>query len=255
MKRFWLLSVFVFVIGVGVGSYLSHLTPEETEPLPYFTQVPTLPSIVAPTAPPPTAAPLEKNENGLPCALQYTALVAQSLVSYDGAYWEDGTGDDVFGVAALMLTNNGTIGMEYVQISLTLNGRTLSFDGTFIPPRSTVLLLEESRQPYESGPISDCRCRTAIPGNFDIDRDAISVEDEGLAGIKVTNVTDRTLSKVDIYYKHHYRNDDLYIGGITYSTSLQNLAPGETRVLYPFRYAADYSQAVAITVESFSPTA
>ncbi len=247
MKRFWLMSVLVFTVGICVGGVLSRQEASSREPLPYFLQ--TVPEVTAPASTEPTVAPLDNTQMGLPVALQYTSLVAQGLVSYDGPYWEDGTGEDVFRIASLLLTNTGTVGIEYAHVTVTQNGRILSFDATYIPPRSTVLILEEDRQPYEAGPITDCQCKSVIPGNFDTAQEHIRVESDGLTALKVTNLSDAPIPSLRIYYKHHYGSDDIYLGGITYSITLKNLAPGECRVLYPFRYAVGYSQTVAVTVE------
>ncbi len=242
MKRFWL--VLVFAAGIFTGGVFSRRETPANDPLPYFTQ--TVPEITAPSPSQPTVAALEDSQGGLPVALPYTSLVAQGLVSYDGAYWEDGTGEDVFGVAALLLTNTGTIGIEYAHVMVAQNGRALSFDTTYLPPRSTVLILEETRQLYESGPVTDCRCKTVIPGNFDTQPGGLLLENDGLTALKVTNLSDEALPCLRIYYKHHYGNEDIYLGGMTYSLTVPALAPGECQVLYPFRYAAGYSLVVAV---------
>lgn len=238
MKRLLAVSVVVFLMGVGVGFCLPRNVTVSGDGLPSFSA-------------PPTAQHLTDTQPTEPedWPLTYTTLVARELISYDGPYWEDGGTEDVFGVAALILENTGTVGIEYARLTVEQAGRTLCFDATYIPPKSKVMILEENRAPYMPGPITDCHSRTVIPGNFDLEKRKLLVQEVGLSGLKITNLTEETLSGVRICYKLWYGEENLYSGGITYSTTLRDLAPGESRILQPWRYAAGYSRVVAVMVE------
>ena len=65
----------------------------------------------------------------------------------------------------------------------------------------------------------------------------------------VTNLTDRVLPYVRIFYKQHDAKEDLHIGGITYSAVLPDLMPGETRDITPYRYANGHSAVVAVVID------
>ena len=67
--------------------------------------------------------------------------------------------------------------------------------------------------------------------------------------LEVTNLTEQEMDCVRIYYKHHEGENDLYVGGITYSAVIPNLSPGETRSITPYRYASGYAQVVAVVPE------
>ncbi len=239
----------VFLVGIGVGGGIARYATAGGENLPYFTARPSETEKPTITEPLPTVTPLQDAQEGLPWSFQYTSLVAQALVYYDGPYWENGATEDVFGVAALLLQNTSTIGIEYARVQLTQDGQELIFDATYIPPKASVLILEENQAPFSDGPVTDCQCKTVIPGNFDMEQRQVEVNDNGLTGLSVTNLTEETLSRVRVYYKHYYAPEDLYQGGITYSVMLTELLPGETRMLRPYRYAAGYSKAVAVIVE------
>ncbi len=249
MKRLWWVSVLVFLVGIGVGSGIAGFAKAGGENLPYFSASP--PEIAKPaiTEPMPTAKPLQGNQEGLPWSLQYTSLVAQTLLSYDGPYWEEGATEDVFGVTALLLQNTSTNGIAYARVQLTQDGQELYFDATYIPPKASVLILEENRALFSDSPVTDCQCKTVIPGDFDMEQRQVAVKDDGLTGLSVTNLTEKTLSCVWVYYKHYDASEDLCLGGITYSVMLSELLPGESRILRPYRYAAGYSKAVAVIVE------
>ncbi len=243
MKSLWWILALVFILGIGTGSRMVMQQPQGAD-LPAFSA----PETQAPTQKP-TLAPIGKEEYGLPCAFQYTTLKALKLVSYDGPYWEDGTGEDVFALAALLVENTGTTGLDYACITVQQGTRELTFDATYIPPRSRVLILEENRQSYSDEPITACQCRTVIPGSFDLRQRIVRLEDVGLSGLKVTNITQETAYKLRIYYKHYDRESGAFLGGITYSVTVDDLQPGACLELHPYRYTPGYTQAVAVTVE------
>ncbi len=249
MKRSWWITVLMFLLGIGVGCAVAKLGSSDGIKLPDATVT---------TQPDPTNRPTQPEleqvggtmeSTGFPFALEYTSLVAQKLIAYEGAYLEDGSEEAVTDVAALILENTGTIGIEYAQIILVQGGKELSFDATYIPPKSTILLLEENKQPYSAANVTACRCRTVIPGVFDRSERAVSIRETGLCTLEVTNLTDQHLGGIRIYYKHHEGANDLYVGGITYSTVIPDLAPGETRSITPYRYASGYAQVVAVVPE------
>lgn len=236
----------VFLLGIGVGRFITDTGRGESTKLPEPT-VATHPD--SPTQPNVEQVGSTLAPTGFPFALEYTSLVAQKLIAYEGAYLEDGSEEAVTDVAALILENTGTIGIEYAQIVLVQNGRELSFDATYIPPRSTILLLEENKQPYSDALVTSCRCRTVIPGVFDRAERTVSIRETGMCTLEVTNLTEQALGGVRIYYKHHEGANDLYVGGITYSTVIPDLEPGETRSVTPYRYASGYAQVVAVVPE------
>ncbi|MBQ2892537.1 MAG: hypothetical protein IJE24_00215 [Oscillospiraceae bacterium] len=249
MQVKWWITALIFLVGVGVGCGITRAWDREDAVLPAAVTETQPHSVQQPTQPDAQQSGVTQKPADFPFALEYTSLVAQKLISYEGAYLEDGSEEAVEDVAALVLENTGTIGIEYAQIILLQNGRELSFDATYIPPRSTVLLLEETRQPYSDAPVTDCRCRTVIPGVFDRAERTVAVKETGMCTLEVTNLTDQTFRGVRIYYKHHEGANDLYVGGITYSTVIPNLEPGETRSVTPYRYASGYAQVVAVVPE------
>ena len=248
MKRMWWAWVAVFVLGIGIGSGIARLTGSNDVSVPIITL--TQPA----TTPKPTQPDVEqtvtKEESAMfPFALEYTSLVAEKLIAYEGAYLENGLEENVQDIAALVLRNTGTTGIEYVQVVLVINGQEMSFDATYIPPKSTVLLLEENQQPYSNGAVMSCRCRTVIPGVFDRSERTVEVKETGMCTLEVTNLTDQKMDAVRIFDKHHEGESDLYVGGITYSTVIPDLEAGETRSITPYRYAAGYSMVVAVVTQ------
>lgn len=250
MKAMWWITIVMFALGVGVGSGITRMHSRGNGDVASFsTDAPTQRPTQAPTNPAVEQVGGTVDSADFPFALEYTSLVAQKLIAYDGAYLEDGSEENVVDIAALVLENTGTTGIEYAQIVLVQSGRELYFDATYIPPKSTVLLLEENKQPYSDFPVTACRCRTVIPGVFDRAERTVAVKETGMCTLEVTNLTEQEMDCVRIYYKHHEGENDLYVGGITYSAVIPNLSPGETRSITPYRYASGYAQVVAVVPE------
>lgn len=241
MRRVWWTWILVFLLGIGTGRGVQ--AQQEAGNLPEFSAPET-----EQTAGEDTTAPPE-DEMGLPCAFRYTSLVARSLTVYDGPSLEDGVDVVLEGTAALVLENTGTIGIEFAQVILVQDGQDLRFDATYIPPRATVLVVEKNRTPYSNAPVENCRVRTVIPGSFDWSKDSIRIEEQGLGSLAVTNLTDQPIRCTRVFYKQHDGGADMYIGGITFSAVLNDLLPGETRVITPYRYACGYSAVVAVVTE------
>ncbi len=244
MRSLWWVWTLVFLAGIGAGSWLGLGRQTQESDIPAFAA--TTPAETDAPNREPVKLPQSREEYGLPCTFQDTAIKALTLVSYDGPYWEDGSGEDVFAVAALLVENTGNIGLDYVRITVCQGTRELVFDSTYIPPQSKVLILEESRQPYSSEPVGTCKCNMAVPGNFDCSERLVKIEDVGLSGMKVTNCSQEPLADLYIYYKHYSRDDGMYLGGITYSVTVKSLQPGQTVELHPYRYTPGYTQVVAV---------
>ncbi len=250
MKRFWWSWILVFLLGLGVGRLAvpEYMLPDTDSPS--FSQPPASLEATRPAPTEPTVIQVGGSQQGdLPQALQYTSLVARDLVGYDGPYLEDGSEEELIGVAALLLENTGSIGIEFAQIIVAQEGRELVFDATYIPPRSTVLVLEKNRRAFFRDPVESVRCRTLIPGSFDWAKDSILTEPGEGFSLQVTNLTDRSFRFVRVFYKQFDGPEDLLIGGITFSAVIPDLAPGETRVITPYRYANGYSSIVAVVTE------
>ena len=250
MKRFWWSWLAIFALGMWVGRLFLPAGEVPGAELPSFSapQMSVTETTVPTKEPEPTYVQTG-NQQGLPCAVRYTPLVAKQLSGYDGPYLEDGTEEELIGVAALVVENTATVGIEYVQLVVSQGQRELVFDATYIPPRGTVLILEKNRQSYTRDAVTGCRCKTLIPGLFDWEKDRVLIQPGEGFSMTVTNLTAEVMPCVRVFYKQHEGASDLYVGGITYSAVIPDLQPGETRQITPYRYANGYSAVVAVVID------
>lgn len=249
MKRFWWSWVLVFVLGICVGSAVRKQERQPgTQPPAFLEPTVRLETPTLPEETPPATQQIPVQQ-GLPCRMQYTSLVARHLVCYDGPYLEDGSQEELTGVCGLLLENTANVGVEYVRVIISQGNQELVFDATYIPPKGSVMILEKNRTAYSLDPVESCSCRTLIPGDYDWEKDQVQIQPGEGFGMVVTNLTDRVLPYVRIFYKQHDAREDLHIGGITYSAVLPDLMPGESRDITPYRYANGHSAVVAVVID------
>jgi len=250
MRRLWWTWILVFLLGLGAGKEMAVLqSPEGENSLQAFPTETRQEETAPPTQTEQTPNPENSQSVFLPHTFRYTSLVARRLAVYDGPSQESGTQEYLEGVTALVLENTGNVGIEFAQVLLVQQGKTLVFEATYIPPQAAVLIVEKNHTPYSGGEIEDGRCRTVIPGSFDWEKELVFLEERDLGSLALTNLTERPIACTRIFYKRHDKEADLYIGGITYSAVVTNLLPGETRVITPYRYTCGYTGIVAVTTE------
>ncbi len=186
----------------------------------------------------------------LPATIKGTAMVVQKLASYDGAFFEDGTNEEVAGVAALLVHNSGTTGILKAEIVLQRGELCMVFCAELIPAGKSVLILEKDRKPYLPGNYTQCSgWAVTEPGNWQKE-EKIRIETTDLAGITVKNLTDEELRNIRLYYKITYADNLFYLGGISYQVLIDRLAPGQSIRLEPEHYCAGQSHFVYVDINA-----
>ena len=88
-----------------------------------------------------TAAPVK-----FPVTPSGSTLVAEELVSFQGPYWEDGSGDLVENVACVMVYNPSERMVEYAALAVEQGEDMLYFFIYALPPQSRCLVMEYNRK-------------------------------------------------------------------------------------------------------------
>ena len=189
----------------------------------------------------------QHNEITFPVTVPGTALLAEQLSAYEGPFLEDGSGQEVIDVAALHIYNTGEREVHNACITLQMETGSYVFYGDHIPPGATVVLLEMRARAYQQGAIKNCSGWQAISDVAQ--QEGILITDKDNGTLVVTNTTDKTLYNLHLYYKSWLSPPDVYMGGITYSVTVPLLAPGQTEMLCPDRYATGYSKVVSVTTD------
>ena len=184
----------------------------------------------------------------LPCPVEDTFLVALELAIYEGPFREDGTDEEVAGVAALVVENAGGNLVSEGAVVLEWGEDRLVFELSALPPGERVLILEKDKKTYRGQQLLGCYGWTRE--EYPEDPGFVAVEEYGGNGLLVTNRTNDTAPMVSIRFKSHDADSGMYIGGICYTVTVSDLQPGEKRVIKPYHYARGCSKVVCVTTET-----
>ena len=178
-----------------------------------------------------------------PCRVTGTQMQAIALVSYEGPFWEDGSDEEVAGVAALLIKNSGDLHLAQGAVIMEWKETRMVFELSAIPPGTQVLVLEKDKAAFRQDLPKSCYgwAREEYPEY----NGAVVTKEGGV--LTVTNVTQCTVPLVTVRYKNYDTASDMFIGGITYTAEAAQLLPGEARAIAPYHYAHGHSRVVSIT--------
>ena len=181
-----------------------------------------------------------------PYSIPETNLVIQQISSYNGYYIEDASDKEVSGIAAIALTNKGG-DLAFAGIGISQGTRSLAFSASQIPAGATVIIQEQSGAAFSTDPYFSATATTQPVDHFEKSEGLVKVEENGTNAITVTNISDTPLSEVKVFFKNYIPDEDVYVGGITYSFTLTNLQPGEATEVSASHYDSQYSRIIEIT--------
>ena len=161
-----------------------------------------------------------------PTAPDLGGLICMEYSRYTGTFPEDGSGRQVSNAAAILVRNSSSEYLDYATVECDVGGQIGTFYITGLPPGGTVWVLEQSGMSINAGDsFAAIRCQEYYFRPDAVMRtDQLSVKADGNS-LTVTNVSDKTLENVCVYYKTVH-SDDNYFGGITYMLVFGNLEPG-----------------------------
>lgn len=181
-----------------------------------------------------------------PYAIEGMPLTVEQTVVYEGPMLEQESDEPVADVLALLVQNTGSQEITSAQIELQGENATYRFSGTHIPAGGRALLVEEGNAKWSFDSYTHCSAAVQLSEDPGFSEEEIRVEEIGMRQILLTNLTDNKLTELCIYHKNFLEGMDICIGGITYSTELDALEPGEQRKVILDHYAAGYSKIVRI---------
>lgn len=153
------------------------------------------------------------------------ALSCLQFSRYSGQYVEDGSDEEVSGVAAILVTNPTSRFLDLATVTYEVGDTTATFEITGLPPGGTAWVLEKERLRLEDGwEFTYKDSSYTFRSDAIRQTDLLSVESDGDT-LTVTNVSGQTLENVCLYYKIKH-SDGNYLGGITYMMEFGTLEPG-----------------------------
>ena len=181
-----------------------------------------------------------------PYTLDEKGLVIQSIEGYNGLFIEDGSDYEVENIAAMIITNQGETNIEYAEIKVLSEARTLNFAITTLPAGETLVVQESTGAEFAEEKYKEVECNLAPIDVFQMSENEISIVDNKDHSLDVTNLTDKTIPCVRVFYKFYMEEEDVYVGGITYTAKLTELEAGETCTITPTHYVSGSSKVVMV---------
>lgn len=177
-----------------------------------------------------------------------TGLIINKIEAYSGEYFEDGSNSNVSSVATMLLTNNSSSNIEYGEIYVETGAETLTFVVSGLPEGKSVIVQEKDKKAYNGSTDIVCTATVATLKEFEKNKDLIKVEETDKGAIKVTNISGKDIPTVRIFYKYYMDDEEIYVGGITYTAKISNLKKNDTQEVFPRHYVNGYSEILMVRV-------
>lgn len=171
-----------------------------------------------------------------------TPLVIQELAAYDGKFIEDGSDREVENVAAIMLHNSANRMIPYAYVTVYTENCQFTFNAYMIPPKSTVLVPEQTGQILKESEIVRVFGWTTVKEEREEPR--LEIEEVGMGCLSITNRSGSKLHNLTIYHRTYIPDGCFYMGGRVFKTEVPYIAPGNTVFVYPENYASGYSEVI-----------
>lgn len=182
----------------------------------------------------------------LPYTLSAATLQVQRLAAYSGVFIEDGSDEETDNVAAILVKNTGDEDIELAWVDVKTDAGKYSFQVTSLPAGASAIVMDQKETAFSDGKIESITATATDPAPFELSEDQIEVVSSDGDEIVLKNISDKTIPTVRVFYKFYYPEQETYVGGITYTASVQNLEPGKTATLRPFHYSGDAGRIVMI---------
>lgn len=172
-----------------------------------------------------------------------TPLTVESIASYDGAFYEDGSGREVMGVAAIMLRNSSDVTIPFASVIVYTANCRYEFEATVLPPGAAVLVPELNGTVLSEHKIERCFgwitvSQSALP-------EAVRIEISD--GLVIANQSEKPVRDLTIYHRTYMNEGNFYMGGKAFKTVIAYIGPGERIYGMPENFAPGYSEIVWYT--------
>lgn len=173
-----------------------------------------------------------KEENAgleFPYELEENKLQVDSFFQYTGIN-PDCNNENCEEVASVQITNNSEEYLESAEISLELtDGSRYSFQVEDVPAGKKILAFDISNESYDGKtPVAIIESKSSYQADASLEEEGVSVTSNE-EGVYLQNVSGENLSSIHV--KFHTVLDEMYFGGKSSETSIDNLPSGESTLL------------------------
>ena len=201
-------------------------------------------SVVIPTEKDPETG--ESMGLNFPCTISEYKIDIIKFASFDGMYVEDGTQANVQDVAMMMVENNGDFPIEYTQICVEYEEETLLFDITALPVGERMVVQEKNGKSIPEGTAEAANALVVQRAQMDMSEEKVSVTDNGNNTLTIQNLTDKQIPTVRVFYKYYMPDEDIFIGGVSFTVRVTRLAANGSITIQPAHYTSQTSRVVMV---------
>ena len=171
----------------------------------------------------------------------YGIEIRTLAAGYDGAFLEDGSDDEVKNVLALLFVNTSDKDIQYAEYAFAVDGRPISFKVSDLPAGQSCVVLEASRHQRDTSEVLELISRVVAPVDMLPGSDKVLpvINDDNT--ITIMNLTQENLPVVRVFYKYFYKEENTFVGGITYTASAKDIPAGGSVTIAPSHFEANAS--------------
>ena len=189
----------------------------------------------------------EKEGLEFPCEVPGYDLVIEKLAPYTGLFVEDGTNAQVTDVAMLLIHNQGDSAVEYTEITVEYEEKTLVFRISALPAGESLVVQESTGSAVPEGTAQKASALVVQRAQMQIAPE-ISVTDNGDNTLTIQNLTDETIPTVRVFYKYYMEDENLFVGGIAFTLRITKLPGKGSITVQPSHYISKTSRVVMAQV-------
>lgn len=190
-----------------------------------------------------------KEELSFPYSIEGTDLLIERVVSYDGPFIEDDSNREMNNITAILLRNTGDTGIAYARIAFVSQDTVYYFFAEDIPANSSALVLDSEGKQFRREGFYYCVADAQIDNSSWLKEEYLQIETVGMDTISITNITEKPLLNVQIYYKNDYASGRFCLGGRAHKAVVESIAPGETLQIKPAFFAGPHSRILRICLK------
>ena len=176
---------------------------------------------------------------------EYDVTISSLGEGYSGEFMEDGSDEKVRNVLALKFTNNGAQAIQFGEYVFDLNDEVVSFKFSNLPAGQSCIVLEAAKHRYKRKDTLNLVSRVvAQVDELPFASDKVLVVDNSDNTITIMNLTDKVLPSARAFYKTFDEENNVFIGGITYTAKVENIPAGGGVTVEPSHYVSGKSVVV-----------
>lgn len=185
-----------------------------------------------------------------PYTIPNSNVVIQKITGYSGVFVENGADTETVNTAAAIISNNSSSSVEFINVTVECNGEMLNFQASDIPSGATVVAMESNQSGFINGTYYNCQADIAWLNELDMSESQVKVEENEDGDLDVTNISEEDIPCIRVFYKYYMKEENMFVGGITYTVKVNGLKKGKTVTVTPTHYVPGASKVVMIRTYS-----